>query len=229
MAYRAGPLLVALSVLGCAHGGPHSARHDRPEGLHAADPARTLPRIYRPQDQRTARHLLERAFSSASEDDPELAAALFHAVLASDFLTDKGRANIYWVTAGIHRRLDDKKGEADALGSFLVASEMLTSDDELETRQLVARSVLAALRVARHPFLGRSPQAAIVVEDTREPASIMASLPCGSEGYGRYIDVAIESIENQGGRLLHRRAECHESGAVLDLWFDLTYADAVED
>lgn len=173
--------------------------------------------------------MLERAFASASEDDAALAASLFHAVLASDFLTDKGRANIYWVTAGIHRRLGDAPGEADALGSFLVASEILPLEDDLETRQLLARSVLAAMRVEQHPSVGRSPEWAIVVEDTREPASIMASLTCGPEGEGRYIDVSIESVDKPSGRLLHRRAECKESGAVLDLWFDLTYAENLED
>lgn len=221
------PALLGLALLGlgCAHS--PSAKAPAPFAPAEAEekPVAALPFVPRPQDQSTARHLLESAFEAAAEDDNARAAALFHAVLSSDFLTDKGRANIYWVTAGVHRRLGDSEGEADALGAFLLAAGLVGDDPTLETRRLLARSLLAARRVRTHPHIGRSPEAAIPVEDAREPASIIGSLSCGPSGKGRYIDVAIERVESDDGSLVHRRAKCGPTGGTLELWFDLTYAD----
>lgn len=179
----------------------------------------------RPRDHREARDLIELAFQKTGSGDEAGAAMIFQAVLASDLLTDRGRANLYWVLAGLHRELQEPEKEAEALGAFLVASEVLEVDPQTQARQLVARSVRAALRVKEQAAFGRSPNSAIQVEDTREPSSILASLNCGSDGNGRYLDVSIDSYEPiDGNRLQHRKATCDENGDVLELWFDLSYA-----
>ena len=189
-------------------------------------PVATPRAIYRPANRLEARSALEEAFAAAAADDDRTAVQLFGAVLATDFLTDQGRANLYWMKAEAHRQLADRSERTEALGAFLIASELIEIDQDLETRRLLARSVLVAMRVADEPGFGRSPEMAISVEDVREPASIMASLSCGPAGRGRYVDVIIRSVpsEHGGSQLLQRRAECHPSGTSLELWFDLSQA-----
>lgn len=183
----------------------------------------------RPRDHREARDLIEVAFQKTGVGEDAEAAAIFRAVLASDLLTDRGRANLYWVLAGLYRDLQEAENEAEALGAFLVSSELLDNDAQTHARQLVARSVRAALRVKEQSAFGRSPNAAIQVEDTREPSSILASLGCGPDGNGRYLDVSIDSYEPiDGNRLQHRKATCDEDGDVLELWFDMSYARTID-
>ena len=215
--------LVLLSGwIGCAHG-PLPWAADQQSAMAANDIRPVVP--LRPRDHREARELIELAFQKTGEGDDAAAAALFRAVLASDLLTDRGRANLYWVVAGIYRDLRDPENEAEALGAYLIASDLLEIDAQTEARRLVARSVRAALRVREQSAFGRSPNAAIQVEDTREPSSILASLGCGSDGNGRYLDVSIDSYEPiDGNPLQHRKATCDETGDVLELWFDMSYA-----
>lgn len=211
----------AAGPLGCAHRAAHAA-HDAPDAEMTQGAA---PAPVRPRNQRIAREMIATAFSQAAEGRRAEAAGSFAAILASDFLTDRGRANLYWVLAGLYRGLAAPEAEAAALGGFLVTSSLLPTDEELTTRQLVARSIRAALRVQSQPEFGRSPEAPIGVEDAREPSSIVASLACGDAGSGHYIDVAIDAVGPMGGeRLLRHRVACDESGDVLDLWFDVTYA-----
>lgn len=181
--------------------------------------------LYRPRSQADAQERLDQAFSLIHQGDTPLARAAFASVLASDFLTEKGRANLYWVLAGLCHDQEDRSGEAEALGAFLVASDLLTDREEVQPRRLLARAMLAALRVQNSASLGRSPTTAIVVEDLREPATIIASMTCGDAGESHFLDVAIESTHRKAGpRLVHRRARCDADGVELDLWFDLTYA-----
>ncbi len=174
--------------------------------------------------------MLERAFEAAADGQHRVAVALYGAVLGTDYLTDKGRANLYWMRAESCSEIDDEDGRRDALLGFLVASELAAgrapADDDLESRQVRARSTLTAMRVEEDPRFGRSPELPIAVEDLREPASVISSLACGPERDAHYVDVAIRSVRKEQSRLVHRRAECEGDGAVLELWFDVTHADA---
>jgi hypothetical protein len=218
-----GGLLVVVGV-GCAT--PTSSTMETSPIVSVEVP--NVPTFPRPANRVAARHMLEGAFDAVTRDDHPLAAGLFRAVLATDFLTDKGRTNIYWMAAESSRRIHDTRGRSDALGGFLIASELVDEDDDLVLRRLIARSVLAAIRVAEDPGFGRSPELAISVEDAREPASIMASLSCGPGGEGRYVDVAIRSVERPPSeaerRVVRRTAQCQQTGRTLDLFFDVTHA-----
>lgn len=218
-----GGLALALG-LGCAT--PTSTVREAAVEVSVEVPK--VPTFPRPANRVAARHMLEGAFDAVGQEDHPLAAGLFRAVLATDFLTDKGRTNIYWMAAESARRIHDTRGRSDALGGFLIASELIEEDDDLVLRRLIARSVLAALRVTQDPGFGRSPELAISVEDAREPASIMASLSCGPGGEGRYVDVAIRSVErppeDSERRVVRRTAQCQQTGRTLDLFFDVTHA-----
>jgi hypothetical protein len=213
-------------TLGCAHG---PEREVAPPDPAAAVQAAPQPEhVYRPVSRLEARDMLESAFEAISDGDHARAADLFSAVLATDFLTDEGRADLYWMKAEAHRRMDDPAARTDALGSFLLSSELVPPTQDLLTRRLLARSALVAMKVADDPGFGRSPETPITVQDVREPASIMASLSCGPSGRGHYVDIAIRSVKRAGddSSLVQRRAECHPSGHTLELWFDLSQAQA---
>lgn len=241
-----------LWCAGCAHagstagttadgaatrGGQRGARgpRDTPTAMARETPAggasdsRAPPLPARPLGHSAAREMIEDAFTASAAHDTLRALQLFGAVLSSDTLTDRGRANLYWVVARLHRDQGNAEGEAEALAAFLVASEFVPPDERIVSQQLVARALRAALRVENEPHFGRTPDTPIRVEDTREPASILASLPCGQSGEGRYLDIAIDAFAPlEGERLIRRRAACDESGDVLDLWFDVTYARHTE-
>lgn len=168
--------------------------------------------------------MLERGFDAAADGQHEIAVAFYGAVLATDYLSDRGRANLYWMRAESFAVLGDDDGRRDALLGFLVTSELSAADDETEARRLLARSVLTAMRVNEDPAFGRSPEDPIAVEDLREPASIMSSLSCGPRRDAHYVDVAIRSVRKEESSLVQRRAQCEGDGAVLELWFDVTHA-----
>jgi len=218
-----------LVLGGCAHAptAPDRSHHLSQEetGLAIPTPVLALPQVPPPQTQPGARLLLERAFQALDEGVFADAAACFHAVLATDFLTERGRANIYWFAAEAHHGLGDRTGEQDALGGFLVAADVVAPQDaELVNRAMRARAALAAMKLAAHPQFGRSPKAPIPVEDAREPASILAILSCGPTSADRYVvdreDGAL------GGPVVPQRATCTRDGQTIELWFDLTYARA---
>lgn len=220
-------LLASVSI-GCAHA-PEPVE-SAPTPVPPAYTASESTAVYRPTSRLEARDMLEAAFESGSAGDHEHAASLFSAVLATDFLTDEGRADLYWMKAEAHRRTADDAARIEALGSFLLATELFEANQDVETRRLLARSALVAMKVADDQSFGRSPEMAISVEDVREPASIMASMSCGPSGRGHYVDIAIRSVQRAGaeGRLVQRRAECRPSGHTLELWFDLSQAERGE-
>lgn len=169
--------------------------------------------------------MLERAFEATEKDRHAEAVSLFGAVLATDYVTDRGRTNLYWMLAESLEVLGDEEERSLALGGFLIASQLLDEPgEELLLRRMMARSHLAAMRVEGDPGFGRSARVPISVEDLREPASIMGSLSCGPEGREPFVDVVIRSVKEGDHRLLQRRAECRSSGRVLELWFDVTHA-----
>lgn len=226
----AGAALLSLVTLACAHAPERdvlrSAATSGGDHAKGTRSATLLPRpdVKRPESRFEARDMLERAFQAAADGQHEVAAAHYGAVLATDYLTDRGRANLYWMRAESFAALDDDDGRRDALLGFLVASELSPLDAEAEQKRLLARSALTAMRVEEDPAFGRSPEEAITVEDLREPASIMSSLSCGPRRDAQYVDVAIRSVRKEESALVHRRAECERDGAVLELWFDVTHA-----
>lgn len=219
----------ALATVACAHApsGSDLVRLSPGSGVERPQRAASqLPRpdIKRPESRLEARGMLERGFEASADGQHEIAVALYGAVLATDYLTERGRANLYWMRAESFAELSDDEGRRDALLGFLVASELAPPDDDTRARRLLARSELTAMRLEEDPGFGRSPDEPIAVEDPREPASIISTLSCGPERNGHYVDVAIRSVRREQSSLVHRRAACEGDGAVLELWFDVTHA-----
>lgn len=225
-----GAALLALASAACAHAPSSSPNAAAPAKravtavFDGAGGERSL-HIKRPESRLEARGMLERAFEASADGHHNVAVQLYGAVLATDYLTDKGRANLYWMRAESFGEMRQEDGRRDALAGFLVASDLPPADEDLTARRLLARSALTAMRVEEDPGFGRSPETPISVEDLREPASIISSLSCGESRDAHYVDVAIRSVRREQSRLVHRRAECERDGAVLDLWFDVTNAD----
>jgi hypothetical protein len=219
-------LALALA-LGCAHVPAEAPPSAEPAVVQAPAP----PPVMRPQSQLEARALLQRAFEASAGDRVGEAVRLISAVLATDFLTDQGRANLYWLVADGHLRAGSIESHFDSLGMFLLAAELLEGeiDADLNTRRLLARSALAARRVAADPDFGRRPEKAIDVEDIREPNRILAALPCGPAGEGRFVDVRTEAHDFEGARFVQRTARCNADLALLELWFDVTHAAGTEE
>ena len=105
-----------------------------------------LPTVSTPQTPKSARRALEMAFAAEAVGDLELAAAEFHAILATDFLTDAGRMQVYWHAALAHRVLGDLSGERAALEGYLLAASLieLTADEQFRTQQ--ATGILLSMR-----------------------------------------------------------------------------------
>jgi hypothetical protein len=180
-------------------------------------------RIATPQTGADASVLLARALSAVEGNRHAEAGALLDAVLRSDHLTDRGRANLYWLAADAHHRSGDTAAATDALGGFLVAFQVLPSDAELERRAVHARATLVTQKMERDPALGRGAENPIPVEDLRDPTTVMARLGCGPSGDARYVDETVEQVRSVDDRkLLSRRAVCSSDGKILRLWFDVT-------
>lgn len=170
-----------------------------------AEPARLPP----PETSIEAQAYLSGAIAALRASQPKHASVFIDAILRSDHLTDRGRANVYWLGAEAHRQAGDERGLVDSLGGFLVAAAVLPHDDDMRAREVEARATLVARRLAQDPTLGKSPSEAIPIEDTREASGIVAELGC------------IEDSKTAHDVLEERRVICR-SGAPLVLWFDLT-------
>jgi len=220
-----GGALAATAWIGCAHAPATTPAPLVVEAAALTAPARVeLPAVPLPTDHPEARRALELGFGALEGGQYPMAAAQFRAVLLTDFLTDAGRMNIYWFTAEAHSRFDDRDGERDALEGFLLAAEQVAlPNEDVLARAMHARSVLASLKLAESADFGRSPESPIVVEDPREPASIVASLACGPEGKGRFVAVDEEAVVLEHSQLVHRRVSCYGSTQTMDLWFDVTH------
>lgn len=177
------------------------------------------PLVKLPRTQQAARLHLEKGLAAMKARQPAIARAHFTAVLATDFLTDGGRLNVYWFAAEAARDLGDRQGEASALEGFVLAAQLMPKNEGLRERELLARTTLAAHRVQTDPVHGRTPQKAIVIEDVREPGTIISTLTCGPRGDDRYVNVAIETEASPEGQLIHRKATCRTTGRVLELYF----------
>jgi len=193
----------------------------------AALPAIEVARLPAPDDADGARRMLEGALVALDDGDGARAASYLAAILRSDQLTDKGRAYVYWLSAEAFRLLDDEVREADALQAFLIAQDVVQPDRDLARRAVQARAWLLAKRVQDDPALGKSPAAAIAVNDAREASAVVANLGCGPQGDGRYVEVASFAGASDD-HLINRRAACDHDGKVLELWFSVEASAAPE-
>jgi hypothetical protein len=149
-------------------------------------------------------------------DDRPAAIARLTAVLRSDFLTDHGRAGLYWLLAQASDGVDDDR-RRDALGGYLVAASLLPPDPELVSRTRKARGALLAMKVEQQA-LGRTPTQAILVPTHTDADIVVAALSCGQAGDGRYVERRLPGTF-RGEALEPRRLLCSENGDELTLWF----------
>ncbi len=175
-------------------------------------PLSSLPR---PQNPAEAGLLVGEAMAALQRGERRAAIPRLQALLRSDFLSERGRANLYWLLADAADGVDEGL-RRDALGGYLVAASVLPADPDVRDRIGRARAQLLAEHVSS-AALGRSPDRAIDVDDAREVDGVVAALQCGRRG-GRYVD--------RGGRiagvddgLAVRRLLCTETGDELVLWF----------
>jgi len=177
-----------------------------------------------PQDTTEAQAYLSGALASMRNNQPRQAGAFLDAILKSDHLSDRGRANVYWLAADAHHLAGEDARHADCLAGFLVAADLLPGDGDMKKREVEARSTLVARKLKTSPALGKSPSSAIHVEDARDPATIVSELPCGRSG--RYVENAVATHgedASDGRQLEERRLVCSEGGGQLVLWFDVTH------
>lgn len=160
--------------------------------------------------------LVGAAMSALQRGDRRAAVPRLQALLHSEFLSERGRANLYWLLAEAALGLDDEL-RRDALGGYLVATSFLPPDDDVRDRRGQARAALLAADVG-NAARGRSPDSAIDVVDDREADGVVAALPCGRRGAGRYVERATAPPAPKDG-LAMRRLLCTETGDELVLWF----------
>lgn len=206
----AASLFVVVTAVGCASA--PAARtpiaFDDIASVARLEPAR-LPA---PETSIEAQAYLTGAIAALRASQPKHASVFIDAILRSDHLTDRGRANVYWLGAEAHRLAGDERGLVDSLGGFLVAAAVLPPEenDDMRVREVEARATLVARRLQADPTLGKTPEAAIPVEDARDAPGIVAELGC------------VEDSKEAHDALEERRLVCR-SGAPLVLWFDLTH------
>ncbi len=190
------------------------------------EPALAAEPLPSPTTPAEAQIFLSAAVAALRASDYEHAALFLDAILGSDHLTDRGRANLYWLLVDAHRGRLTARGAThadaalvDALGGFLVAAEVIDPDPDLAERQVEARAILTATRLRVDPGLGQSPEAPIIAEDERDPASVIAALRCGPRAE-RYHERVVSNV----GGLESRELVCAGDGTLRTLWFDLSFA-----
>jgi hypothetical protein len=228
--------LVASSLVGCASmqsgqaatsgvaslaDGQHSATED------SGAPA-LIPDVDTPQRYTDAELVLERGFTALDAGDDATSLGYLRAALRSDFLTPRGRAQVYWTAAGAARRVGDRTGERSHLEGFLLVREtlpdgVLDSDVDLAVQASIARGVLLAHQIESRG-LGRAPRRALVVEDKNDTRAAIAALGCGSDGASALTFVDEALVENEGSILLRRGVTCTSDGDRFNLWFDVSSA-----
>jgi hypothetical protein len=162
--------------------------------------------------------LVGEAMASLQRGEKRAAVPRLQALLRSEFLSERGRANLYWLLADAADGVDDD-ARRDALGGYLVATSWLPDDADVRERRARARATLVAFDVVS-ASLGRTPEAPIDIGDAREAEVVAATLPCGRRGAGRYVAHASTSPRSADG-LAMRRLLCTETGDELVLWFRL--------
>ena len=183
-----GVVVVALAT-GCATIAPVTVLADTTVAVVDTD-SLAVPElrvaVRRPQSPQEAGAVFELAAAYITEQRPQDALPLLLAMRGSDYLTDRGHANLYWMIAVSADGLDEA-ARLDAFAGFVVASSLLPADFEQLDRRRQARAALLAWRVS-HSHLGTSPDTPIVVPTARDADVVVASLACGADGDGRYVE-----------------------------------------
>ncbi len=227
-------LRVSALVLGCAFASAAFSSSSCATSVASAAPslgarASALPRDFdagapstawvpKPQSANEATVLIADAVEMLQRRD---AGALprFEALLRCDFLSERGRANLYWLSAEAARGVDDGK-RREALAGYLVAASVLPSDVELRDKVGRARAMLLADQVQSRG-LGDSPERPIVVDSVSDADILVAQLGCGARGQSPYIvrHGLITTAGDDDDGLAARRLLCTENGDELVLWF----------
>jgi hypothetical protein len=219
MALRITCLLVLVAGFGCASAPVTTAGLRAPIDFDAGPPAAQV--ITKPQTPAQAGLLIAEAIDLLQKHDNAAAVPRLDALLRCDFLSERGRANLYWLLAEAARGVDDGR-RRDALAGYLVAASILPPDLELREKVARARAMLLAGKVQSGEGVGASPERAIVVDSLGEADTLVAHLGCGVRGQAPYISrrvppLAREDDDDDG--LAARRLLCTENGDELVLWF----------
>ena len=187
--------------------------------MEAAPGPIVLEAVARPRSPQEASAVLGEAMVLMQRGAPARALPRLEAVLHTDYLTDRGRADLYWLVAEASRDVDDAR-HADALAGYLVASSLLPDDPEVLQRSREAETELLLRRV-RERGLGASAQRAIVVDNEHQARRVMEGLHCGVDGDGRYVERRLPPSlqdDSDDGEMA-RRLLCTENGDERVLWF----------
>ncbi len=206
----------AVWAAGCQTVAPTPVVRSLPTDFDAAGPVSV---IAKPQTPSEAGLLIAEAVDLLQRREGAAALKRFEALLRCDFLTERGRANLYWLAAEAARGVDDVK-HADALAGYLVAASVVPVDPEIRDKIGRARAMLLADKV-QGGSAGRSPDHAIVVDNAGEADSLVAQLGCGARNRSPYIErhglvtVGVSDDDQPSPR----RLLCTENGDELVLWF----------
>ena len=103
-------------------------------------------RLPTPDTAVEAQFYMKGAIAALRAGEPEHSAMFLEAILRSDHLTDRGRANVYWLLAEA-RRIGARDPElVDALGGFLIAASVVPEDLDIQGRTEEAQAHLLAAR-----------------------------------------------------------------------------------
>jgi len=196
-----------------------------------ASTARSLPRdfsdaaqpatVAKPQTPAEAASLVAEAVDLLQRHEPG-ALPRFEALLRCDFLTERGRANLYWLAAEAARGVDDAR-HRDHLAGYLVAVSVVPADFKSQEKTRKARALLLVDKV-QSSQLGDSPSRAIVVGDSGEADLVVSQLGCGARGESPYIErhgLVTTGSTRQQDAPSPRRLLCTENGDELVLWFQI--------
>lgn len=172
--------------------------------------------IRRPQSSQEAGAMLALAAAYLDQGRRTEALPLLVALRGTDFLTERGQANLYWMIATAAEGIDPAL-RIDALGGYLVASS-ITDDLDQRARRQHAKAQLLANHVKQHR-LGTTENAAIDVQSKGEADIVVASLVCGRDGDGHYVERSVPDVLRTDDAPRPRRLLCTENGDELLLWF----------
>lgn len=179
-------------------------------------------RLPPPESAVEAQMLLANAVGALDENQPHKAARMLDALARSDNLTERGRANVYWLMAEAHGQSGDDAALVDALGGFLVASQVLEDDASMADRQIQARAALLSAKLRITPELGSSPSFAIPIDDARAASTVVERLGCGPRRDMPYVEQKTNEQRDASRVLEEHTLTCTDDGRTMTLWFDVT-------
>jgi hypothetical protein len=132
---------------GCATNGFGAAIDQPVLALDAAERGEAgIERLPTPETAQEAQFYMKGAIAALRAGAPDHSALFLQAILRSDHLTDRGRANVYWLLAEASRLGEQDKQLVDALGGFLIAASVVPEDADIQLRTEEARMSLSAAR-----------------------------------------------------------------------------------